>query len=207
MKTEICPQDSSRAEAFSRWMSSPQPMVTLMKTLDVSRLMKVSRKTGMKFNMLLCWCIGKAASKIEEFYMLPAEGKLFRYDQLAINVIVTHCKGGICSCDIPFSNDLQQFNLDYLSMTAQAATECKSTELEDCMIVGTSTVTQTELDGIVNQYSGIYNNPFLAWGRYRKGFFKTTLPISLQFHHAQLDGSHAARFLNGLQDEINKMKR
>ena len=33
--------------------------------------------------------------------------------------------------------------------------------------------------------------------------FKTTLPISFQFHHAQMDGFEAARFLNGLQETIN----
>ena len=64
---------------------------------------------------------------------------------------------------------------------------------------------ETELDSIVNQYSGIFNNPFLAWGKWRKGWFKTTLPISFQFHHAQMDGAQAAAFLNFLQQEINDL--
>jgi chloramphenicol O-acetyltransferase type A len=63
--------------------------------------------------------------------------------------------------------------------------------------------TVTWLDSIVNQYSGIFNNPFLSWGRYRKGWLRTTLPISFQFHHAQMDGSHAARFLEELQRIMN----
>jgi chloramphenicol O-acetyltransferase type A len=67
------------------------------------------------------------------------------------------------------------------------------------VIVGTSAVTGTELDSITNQYSGIFNNPFVSWGRYRKGWLKTTLPISFQFHHAQMDGCQAARFLEELQ--------
>ena len=205
MKTEINPRETNRAEAFSLWMSSPMPMVTLVKTFDVSRLVKVSRRTGMRFTMLMCWCIGKAASSIEEFYMLPEDGRLFRYDRLAINVVVQNVKGGISLCDVPFSDDIGQFNADYLELTGQVARTCKSTALEDYMIVGTSALPQTELDCIVNQYSGRYNNPFLAWGKYRKGLFKTTLPISLQFHHTQMDGGHAARFLECLQDVINKL--
>ena len=205
MKQEINPQETSRAEAFSLWMSSPMPMVTLMKTFDVSRMVKVSKRTGMKFTMLMCWCIGKAASSIEEFYMLPEDGRLFRYDRLAINVVVQNVKGGISLCDVPFSDDIGQFNADYLELTGQVARTCRSTALEDYMIVGTSALPQTELDCIVNQYSGRYNNPFLAWGKYRKGLFKTTLPISLQFHHTQMDGGHAARFLECLQDVINKL--
>ena len=76
MKREISPQDSSRAEAFRLWMSSPMPMVTLVKTLDVTRLVRVRKRSGMKFTTLMCWCIGKAASQIEEFYTLPENGKL-----------------------------------------------------------------------------------------------------------------------------------
>ena len=205
MKKEINPQETSRAEAFSMWMSSPQPMVTLTKTFDVSRLVKVCRRTDMKFTSLMCWCIAKAASNIEEFYLLPENGKLFQFDKLAVNIVVQNIKGGISLCDVPYSDDMKQFNADYLELTCQAAKTCQSSALEDYMIIGTSALPQTELDAIVNQYSGRYNNPFLAWGRYRKGWFKTTLPISFQFHHAQMDGGHAARFLERLQQEINNL--
>jgi chloramphenicol O-acetyltransferase type A len=212
MKREINPQESNRAEAFTMWMSSPMPMVTLVKTLDVTRLVKVSKKSGMKFTSLMCWCIGKAASQVEEFYTLPVDGKLYRYDRLAINVIVENSKGGINSCDIPYSDDLQQFNRDYLMLTVQAARECKSScfasdqrssaFLEDHMVIGTSAMIQTELDCIVNQYTDQFCNPMVMWGKYRKGLFKTTLPVSFQFHHVQMDGGHAACFLDILQKEI-----
>ena len=202
MKREINLQESNRAEAFRMWMSSPMPMVTLVKTLDVSRLVKVSKRSGMKFTMLMCWCIGKAASQVEEFYTLPIDGKLYRYDKLAINVIVENNKGGINSCDIPFSDDIQQFNRDYLELTKQAANECKSSFLDEHMVIGTSAMIQTELDCIVNQYTDQFYNPMVMWGKYRKGLFKTTLPVSFQFHHVQMDGGHAAHFLEILQKEI-----
>ena len=205
MKREIDPQESNRAEAFRMWMSSPMPMVTLVKTLNVSRLVKVSKRNGMKFTMLMSWCIGKAASQIEEFYTLPENGKLFRYDRLAINVIVNNKDDGINSCDIPFSDDFQLFNRDYLELTKQAANGCKSVFLEDHMVIGTSAMIQTELDCIINQYTDQFCNPMVMWGKYRKGLFKTTLPVSFQFHHVQMDGGHAARFLQRLQNEINKL--
>lgn len=44
MKTEIKPQDTSRAQAFELWMSSPMPMVTLTKTLDITRLVKFCKR-------------------------------------------------------------------------------------------------------------------------------------------------------------------
>ena len=106
MKTEVNPKDTVRAEAFEMWISSPMPMVTLTKTFDVSHLIKAARKSGVKFNALLCWCIGKAAT--------------------------------------------------------QVAAECKSSFLEDYMIVGTSAMVQTELDCIVNQYTDKFCNPMVG---------------------------------------------
>ena len=202
MKTEINPQETSRAEAFRLWMSSPMPMVTLVKTMDVSRLIKISKRTGMKFTSLMCWCIGKAASQVEEFYTLPENGKLFRYDKLAINAIVKNRKGGLNFCDIALSEDLKRFNQDYLRLTTQAANECATISLEGYMLIGTSAMIQTELDCIVNQYNNKFSNPMVMWGKYRQGLFKTTLPVSFQFHHVQMDGGHAAKFLQRLQDEM-----
>ena len=203
MKQEIDPKDTSRAQAFELWMKSLMPMVTLTKTFDVTRLRMVSRRRDMKFNMLLCWCIGKAASRIEEFYLLPEQGKLMKYDRLAINVIMNNKEGGINSCDILYTDDLEQFGQDYTNLTQAARTSCQSTFVDDAMVIGTSSMTATELDCIVNQYTDQFCNPMVLWGRYRKGWLKTSLPISFQFHHVQMDGGHAARFLDKLQKTIN----
>ena len=86
--TVIDPQMTSRAAAFDLWMSAPNPMVTFFKTLDVTPLIHLSRRRGLKFNMLLCWCIGKAASQIKEFYLLPVGRELLQYDSIAVNTIV-----------------------------------------------------------------------------------------------------------------------
>ncbi|MBQ1990524.1 MAG: chloramphenicol acetyltransferase [Rikenellaceae bacterium] len=205
MKHEITPQESNREQAYTLWIKSPMPMVTLTKTFDITRLQKIAKQRHVKLNMLLCWCIGKAASQIEEFYTLPEGGKLFRYDSLAVNVIVNNIKGGINSCDIPFVDDLEQFNSSYIALTTEVKNTCKSIFNEEYMIVGTSAMTATELDSIVNQYTDKFCNPMVMWGRYRKGWFKTTLPISFQFHHVQMDGGHAAQFLEILQKTINAL--
>ena len=203
---EINPQETSRASAFDLWMTSPMPMVTLTKTFNITRIHKASKKRHIKLNALLCWCIGKAASQVEEFYMLPVQGKMFQYDNLAINVIVNNKKGGINSCDIPFNNDFSHFYEDYIRLTQSASDASESSFIEDAMIIGTSAVVATELDCIVNQYTDKFLNPMVMWGKFRKSWFKTTLPISFQFHHVQMDGGQAAMFLEKIQKEIDELK-
>ena len=205
---EINPKQTTRAYAYEMWLKAPNPMVTFFKRLDVSRLVKISRKSGLKFNMLMCYCIGRAASSVKEFYMLPIGEKLMQYDTIAVNTIVANHQGEVSSCDIPFNDDLAQFNRDYLHLTQQVAKSCTDHDLsQQSMVIGTSALAQYEIDGAVGMYSGIFNNPFIIWGKYKRHWLKTSLTISFQFHHTQMDGAHAARFLNNLQTEIDNLHK
>ena len=192
---EVNPKETTRAYAFEMWMNAPMPMLTFFKTIDVTRIARISKRTGLKFNMLMCWCVGRAASRIKEFYMLPVGRKLMQYDNLAV-----------CSCDVPFSDNLQQFNADYLRLTKQVAESCQNHDLTDSMVIGTSALAGYEIDGAVGMYSGVFNNPFLIWGKYKRRLWKRTLVVSFQFHHTQMDGAHASRFLENLQKEIENLK-
>lgn len=206
MMKEVDPRKTTRAYAFEMWMDAPMPMLTFFKTLDVTRLVRISKRSGLKFNMLMCWSIGRAASRIKEFYMLPVGRKLVQYDRLAVCAIVANREGEVSSCDIPFSDDLQQFSAEYLRLTRQVAESCMNHDLPESMVIGTSALASYEIDGAVGMYSGVFNNPFLIWGKYRRRFFRTTLTVSFQFHHTQMDGAHAARFLENLQEEIQNLK-
>ena len=206
MFTEINPDETSRAPAYALWINAPNPMVTFFKTLDVTNLVRLSKKKRLKFNMLLNYCIGGAASEVSEFYMLPVGSSLMKFDALAVNSIVKNRNGEVSSCDIRYSRDLDFFNSEYLKYTRETAETLRDRDLSgECMVIGTSAIVDTELDGVVGMNSGIFNNPFLFWGKYRKKFFRYFLPVSFQFHHTQMDGAHAGRFLENLQNEINRL--
>ena len=188
MAKEIDPKSTTRAMAFKLWMQAPNPMVTFFKTLNVTKLVKLSKKHGMKFNMLLDYCIGKAAANVKEFYMLPVNGKLMQYDSIAVNTIV-------------------KFNRNYLKYTKIVAESCVDWDLsENSMVIGTSAIIDTEIDGAVGMNSGIFNNPFMIWGRFRRKLFRYELPVSFQFHHTQMDGAHAGKFLANLQNAIDELR-
>ena len=207
MIKELNPKDTTRAMAYELWMKAPNPMVTFFKTLDVTNLIRISKRNGMKFNMLLDYCIGKAAVGIKEFYVLPVGEKLMQYDKIAVNTIVKNKDGEVSSCDILYVEDLEEYNKQYLKYTVQVAENCQDRDLSnDSMVIGTSAIVDTELDGAVGMNSGIFNNPFIIWGRYKKKWFRYYLTLSFQFHHTQMDGAHAGRFLANLQNEISSLK-
>lgn len=206
MKTEIDPKTTERAQSFEIWKDAPMPKVTLVKTFDVGRVVRLSRRKGLKLNMLICWCIARAAKDLKEFYMLPMGERYLKYDRLAVNVVVPVKNGGVTLCDIPFLDDLKQFNDDYLRLTQAAHETGEPHNLsDDYMVISTSALPDCEIDTVVSIYAEVFNTPFLAWGKCRHRLFKTVLPISFQFLHAQMDGLEAAHFLNDLQAEFKKL--
>ena len=178
MPKEVDPKDTRRAAAYELW------------TFDVTNLVRISRKRKLKFNMLMDYCIGRAAVKVREFYILPVGDKLIQYDTIAVNTIVKNKEGEVSSCDLRYDSDLNRFNRQYLKYTAQTAASCKDRDLsKNSMVIGTSAIIDTEI----------------IWGRYKKKWFRYYLPLSFQFHHTQMDGAHAGRFLAELQDEIRML--
>lgn len=103
---------------------------------------------------------------------------------------------------------MEIFNQEYLKYTFQAASGCRDRDLSagGSRVIGTSAITETEINGAVGMNSGAFNNPFIIWGRYAKKCFRYYLTISFQFHHTQMDGAYAGRFLKNLQKEINRLK-
>ena len=203
----VDPKTTSRAKAFDLWIKSPMPMVTMTKTYDITHLLRLSRRRGVKLNMLMCYAIVKAASKFQEFYLLPVGETLVEYDHLAINTIVMTTTGGINTCDIPYSEDIHTFANDYLRLTAEASRATSDVTLEGSyMVIGSSALTKCELDSVTNLYAGWCNNPFVVWSKYRKGLFRAVVPLSFQFHHTQMDGPISTAFLNELQRVMRELE-
>ncbi|MBR1793595.1 MAG: chloramphenicol acetyltransferase [Bacteroidales bacterium] len=203
----LTPAETPRATAYKYWHDAPMPMITFIKTLDVSRLYRISRRRGIGFNKLMCYCIGRAAQSMPEMLLLLWDDSFRRYDSLSVNVIVRTQQGGIAFCDVPYTSDFAQFSADYDRFTRQVSITGEMYDLTDSrMSIGTSALVHHNIDAIVNGRSGHWNTPFIAWSRYRRGFFHVTLPLTFQFHHAQMDGEPAATFLDRLQEAVSSFR-
>ena len=129
----------------------------------------------------MLYCIGKTTTHITEFYTLPVGNKLMQYDTIAVNMIIKNKNGDINSCDIPFFDNLEKFEEDYLKYTVYSWENCCDYDLSaESMVIGTSAIIETELDSIVGMNSG-FSNPFVFWGKYRKNQSEYSLLYRFSF--------------------------
>ena len=89
------------------------------------------------------------SSQIREFFTLPVDGRLMKYDSLAVNTIVANGMGEVSSCDVPFSDNIVDFSADYDRFTRQVAESCENHDLTESMVIGTSALVDYDIDGAV----------------------------------------------------------
>ena len=132
---------------------------------------------------------------------------MIQYDSIAVNTIVKNKDGEVSSCDILYTEDLDIYNRGVFKIHCSSLRKAVRTEIypNDNMVIGTSAIIDTEIDGAVGMNSGIFHNPFIIWGRYKKKWFRYYLNLSFPFHHTQMDGAHAGKFLANLQKEITDL--
>ncbi len=207
MVEKINPKDTDRAWSFEAWKNAVNPMVVIFSKINVTKLKKVSKKTGLKFNMLLCYCILKASRQIKEFFMFPTKTEFLKYDELTISVVAPKKSGGLSFCYVPFSESVKEFSNNYNRLVKEVyETEKEVNKKDDVGFVGTSAIINRDIDGLVNMYNPDFTVPYFVWGKYRKKFFrKYEISMSLNFNHIQMDGQEAAESLNLIQKAIDDL--
>ena len=72
----------------------------------------------------------KAAAPIKEFHTL-----------------VKNKTGEVSSCDLQYSDNLEEFNQQYMKYTTEVADTCQDRDLSgDSMVIGTSAIIDTDID-------------------------------------------------------------
>ncbi len=199
---ELLPEKTNRALAYSLFIDAPQPTVTVFKTLNVTRLYRYARR-GEKFNAMLCYTAALAAKEVAEFQTRVKDKRLYALEApFHISFVLKNKAGGLGICAVPICESYAEFSRLYEEKAKALYESCAPMGDEESVLLGTSAMTETVLDGIVNLYSEAFCNPFLSWSRYEKHFFKVNLKASFQFHHVQMDGGHAAKFLELWQQKI-----
>lgn len=208
MKKTITPAEAGRELEYQYWIGNRMPMFHLTTTLDITRMVKLCRRNKrMKMNMLMCYCICKAAQQVKEFHTLISGKDIIWSDRINVQTILKDKNGQLRFVDLPMTKTLDEFVENYYRIGTEVYEKCEHHLDTEALFVGTSCLsTSLPLDAVANQCNESFMNPFLMWGAYKKVFpWRYKLSISMQIHHVQMNGAEACRYLEILQREINNL--
>ena len=189
---------------YNRFVKEPNPCVNVTGRLDITNLYK--RKKKHSLNAMICYCIVQAAQNINVFHYSIKRDGLYYYKNVKTNAVVNGDDGQLYYADYKYFDNFKDFEQEYQMVNQYCAKNCTSFLEDTGCLIGTSAVIGYPFEVITSQNSTEFWDNFLSWGKFIKKWFKVTLCITLRFHHATIDGQHAAKFFNELQNQINNFK-
>lgn len=204
-KIKVNLENFEGARMYNRFIKEPSPSVCVTGDFDVTNLYKLKKK-GHSFNALLCYCIQKAAQKIKEFHYSIKEDGLYFYKNVKTNAVINGVDGQLYYVDYKYNDIFEEFEKEYLRVNEYCSKNCVHLQEDTGALISTSAVIGFPFTSVSLDVSPVFWDNFLIWGKYIKKGFKVRLSISLRFHHAVIDGQHAAQFYNELQNEIKGLK-
>ncbi len=192
-----------RKKHFDHFCSLAYPYVGLTAEVDVTELAERIRTKKLPVFLTFCYVISQAANSVPELRQRIVDGKIAEYDRCVTSHTLALEDGTYCYCELETGMPYDAF-LTYARQEQARAREMRS--LTDEGDVGRlfffSTLPWMTFTGVVQPTPyPADSNPRVLWGKYHLREGRTVLPLSIQCHHALVDGRHIGQFFQAVQCE------
>jgi len=202
----------SRKQHYSFYKTFDQPYFNICCELDASTLYKYCRAQKVSFLNAYLYLAMSAANEVENFRFRMVENEVRIYEQTAISVTQLAEDQTIRFCDIPYSSSFKDF--------AQKSSKAKQHAISNPFMSDTFAETQAIMNTIYmsvipwvsfTSFSHASHDrnsngiPRIVFGKMKKNDYK--LPLSVDVHHALIDGLHVGQFVEDIQSRFDQPER
>ena len=199
-----------RRRHFELFRAMDFPYSSLCANVDVSRLRRRAKERGLSFTVSLVHALSTAANALPEFRQRIRGDDVVEHAVVHPSLTVL-AEGDLFGfCLIPYAKDLAAFAAAAERAIARAKV---SPTLEDepgrddlLYLTGVPWVSFTALGHPMHLSTGD-SIPRIAWGRFFPQGGRLLMPLSVQVHHALVDGVHLGRFYERAQEELDQLER
>ncbi len=197
----------SRREHFEIYRSYDHPHFSLSANVEVGAFVPALKRRRVSFTVAMTYVIARAANSIPEFrYRIRGEG-VVEHD-------VVHPSTTILTQGDAFSFCTMEYKADFAAFAAGAAERIAAVQaqpvLEDApgqddLLFMTSIpwVSFTSFTHPTHLERG-NSVPRFAWGKFFEEGGGLKMPLSVQVHHALMDGLHVGRFYQAVEKMLGK---
>lgn len=195
-----------RREYFEHYLKAVPCTYSMTVRLNITRL----KQQGLKLYPTMLYLLTRTVNQYEQFRTSFREnGDLVTYSDMHPSYTIFHKDTETFSCIwTEYSSDYNAFcrsyEQDMLSYGTVEAFNAKPDTPENCFDV--SMIPWASFESFHLHTQGFTHLlPIFTMGKYCEENGEYYLPLALQVHHAVCDGFHACRFINTLQEEIDRL--
>jgi chloramphenicol O-acetyltransferase type A len=199
-----------RRKHFEAFSAFDYPHINLCANVDITAFHAFVKQQSLSLNITLVYLFARAANAIPEFRYRIREGQVVEHDVVhPSSTIMT--EGELFSfCTIPYVEDFATFAARAGRIIAQVK---EHPRLEDepgqddlLFMTGIPWVSFTSLQHPIQMHP-VDSVPRISWGKFFAEGGALKLPLSVQVHHALLDGVHLGRYYTQVQAYLDHPER
>ena len=201
---EIQITDPHRRKHFNFFRQMDQPHFNICANVDITNLLAWLEEEELPFSPTIVYCLSLIANRIPPFrYRIRGE-KIVEHEQVHPSYSInTEVSDVFSFCQVDFVKDYDTF----IKRARQKESELqRNPSFEDeagrddfLFMSALPWITFTSVSHAMH-YSPVDSVPRFTWGKYHKEKRCVLMPLSVQAHHAVVDGRHMGQFFNDLQD-------
>lgn len=196
-----------RREHFKFYSAFDHPHFNMCANVDLTAFYPVVKQRGISFTVAIVYCLTRVANAIPEFRYRIHSGKAVEHDIVHPSITVLTQEDLFSFCTFDYLEDFSSFAAsakERIAYVKEHLTLADSPGEDDLLFMTaipwvsfTSFMHPLHLDPADSI-------PRFAWGKLFEEEERLKMPLSVQGHHALMDGYHMGRFYSALQDYLDQ---
>jgi chloramphenicol O-acetyltransferase type A len=197
----------SRGKHFEFFNTFNHPHFNLCANVDLTKFHPYVKEHGYSFTAAIIYVISRAANTIPEFRQRLRGDEIIEHEIVSpsVTILVEHDLFSFCTID--FTLDFNIFAERAVSMMARVRGDptLKDPPGRDDLLFMTA-IPWVSFTSFMHpmRLHPTDSFPRFAWGKYFEQAGKVMMPLSVQGHHALMDGIHIGRYYEIIEDYLQQ---
>ena len=195
-----------RREHFRLFSAYDYPHGSLCANVDLTRFYPVVKQRGLSFTVATVYVLARAANEIPEFRQRIRAGQVVEHEIVHLATTILAGEDLFSFCAIDYSEDFSLFAAGAAERIAyvQEHPTVESDPGQDDLFYMTA-IPWVSFTGLMHPLDlhPVDSVPRIAWGKFFEEGEFLKMPLSVQAHHALVDGVHMGRFYEKVQDYLH----
>jgi chloramphenicol O-acetyltransferase type A len=198
-----------RREHYKLFRTFDHPHFNMCANVDLTVFYPALKQRGISFTVGILYVISRAANAIPEFRYRIRAGEVIEHEIVHPSVTILVDNDLFSFCDINYIEEFSAFAIGATKMIAYVKEHptLRSNPEQDDRLYMTALpwVSFTSFTHPM-QLHPADSIPRFAWGRFFKENETLKMPLSVQGHHALIDGIHMARYYEIVQEYFQQLE-
>jgi len=178
------------------------PNFSLCADMDISRFLPLIKEKGISFTASIMYLVARVANGIPEFRQRVREEGPVEYEVVHPSATVLSKNDLFTFCTVLYQDDFLDFTRDAMDEIERVKSEPSLEEkVQNDSMLFMSSIPWVSFTSFMHPMKLMPGDsvPRFAWGKFREEGSKIVMPLSVQGHHALMDGLHLGLFYEEFQ--------